>query len=339
MLDTLVSSDRPTEDSLDAYSRTVVRVAEKVGPSVVRVEGRRFNSGGSGSGFIIAQDGLLVTSAHVVAGAKELSVSVPDGQRASAILVGEDVDTDLALLRADLPGNEAVAILGNSHNLKRGQLVVAIGNPLGFDATVTAGVVSALGRSLRGQAGRLIEDVIQTDAALNPGNSGGPLVTTQGEVVGVNTAMIGGAQGLCFAVSSNTALFVLGELIVHGRVRRAHLGIAAQTIELPRKLALATGTGPRAIRIDDIESDGPAAQAGLRGGDILLTLEGMPVTGTDQLVRMLNSERIGRRVTLGLIRDARLDHVDVVPVERLAQRLPSRSTTSAVRGAGFTDAP
>jgi S1-C subfamily serine protease len=213
-----------------------------------------------------------------------------------------------------------VATLGSSSGLRPGQLVIAIGNPLGFDATVTAGVISALGRSLRAQTGRLIEDVIQTDAALNPGNSGGPLVTSKGEVIGVNTAIIGGAQNLCFAVSSNTALFVLGELIVHGRVRRAHLGIAAQTIELPRKLALATGAGPRAIRINEIEPDGPAAKAGLRGGEILLSLEGSPITGTDELVRMLDGGRIGKPVAVGLIRNAHLDHVELVPVERVGAK-------------------
>ena len=318
----LLPIDRPLEDPLDAYSRTIVEVAEMVGPSVVRVENRGLRATGSGSGFVIAKDGLLVTSAHVVAGARELIVSVPGGRGARAVILGEDPDTDLALLRADLPDDTAISILGNSRNLKRGQLVVAIGNPLGLDATVTAGVVSALGRSLRGQTGRLIEDVIQTDAALNPGNSGGPLVTGQGEVVGVNTAIIGGAQGLCFAVSSNTALFVLGELIVHGRVRRAHLGIAAQTIDLPRKLSLATGAGPRAVRIDEIDPNGPAAKAGLRGGEILLSLEGEPITGTDALVQMLGGKRIGKSVTFGLIRNARLDHIDIVPVERSSSRAP-----------------
>jgi S1-C subfamily serine protease len=196
--------------------------------------------------------------------------------------------------------------------------VVAIGNPLGFDATVTAGIVSALGRTLRGQTGHVIDDVIQTDAALNPGNSGGPLVAGNGEVIGVNTAIIGGAQGLCFAVSSNTALFVLGELIVHGRVRRAHLGISAQTIDLPRRLALATQAGSRAIRIGEVEPDGPASGGGLHAGDILLSLDGIPLTGSDQLVRMLDGDRIGRPTTLGVIRNERLDHVDVVPVERAA---------------------
>jgi len=316
MLEPLRQFDTAEADVHDAYSRAVMHVAETVGPAVVRVENRRASGGGTGSGFVIAHDGLVLTNAHVVAGAKELRLSLHDGQETEAVVLGEDPDTDLALLRAEMPQHAPVATLGDSRLLKRGQLVVAIGNPLGFDATVTAGVVSALGRSLRGQAGRLIEDVIQTDAALNPGNSGGPLVASNGQVIGVNTAIIGGAQGLCFAVSSNTALFVLGELIVHGRVRRAHLGIAAQTIELPRRLALATRSGPRAIRVSQVEPGGPAERSGLRAGDIILSLEGEPITGTDQLVRVLGGERIGKTVTLGMIRNARLDHVEIVPVER-----------------------
>jgi S1-C subfamily serine protease len=316
MPNALSSEHRSFDDPLDAYSSAVVHVAEGVGPSVVRVENRRSMSGGTGSGFVIAHDGLLLTNAHVVAGARDLRLTLGDGETTSADLIGEDIDTDLALLRADIPRNVAVARLGNSSNLRRGQLVIAIGNPLGFDATVTAGVVSALGRSLRGQEGRLIEDVIQTDAALNPGNSGGPLVTSQGEVIGVNTAIIGGAQGLCFAVSSNTAQFVLGEIIVHGRVRRAHLGIIAQTIDLPRRLALAVGVGSRAIRITEVESHGPAAKAGLASGDIVLSLDGISIAGTDELIRMLGGERVGRHTSLRVIRNGRIDRVDVVPVER-----------------------
>lgn len=308
------------EQPLDAYSRVVTHLAETVGPAVVRVESRQARGGGTGSGFVIAHDGLVLTNAHVVAGANDLRLSLADGQDSPAILLGADPDTDLALVRAELPRGHAVATLGNSRELKRGQLVVAIGNPLGFDATVTAGVVSALGRSLRGQTGRLIEDVIQTDAALNPGNSGGPLVASSGEVIGVNTAIIGGAQGLCFAVSSNTALFVLGELIVHGRVRRAHLGLSAQTIDLPRKLALATGAGPRAIRLSEVQPGGPAALAGLRAGDILLSVDGAPVTGTDALIRTLDGGRIGQTIALGVIRNARLEHLDARPTERLMQR-------------------
>ncbi|MGH6883231.1 MAG: S1C family serine protease, partial [Hypericibacter sp.] len=252
MLDdsTLVSvpesiSSPADESPLDAYSRVVSSVADRVGPAVVCVEsGGQDRRGGIGSGVIIADDGLVLTNSHVVAGASRVRLVLSEGRETEAQVLGDDPDTDLALLRAELPRGVPAAALGDSKKLKRGHLVVAIGNPLGFESTVTAGVVSALGRSLRSQKGRLIEDVIQTDAALNPGNSGGPLVSATGEVVGINTAMIGGAQGLCFAVSSNTALFVVTEFIGHGRVRRAHLGIAAQTLPLPRRIAVATGAGP-----------------------------------------------------------------------------------------------
>jgi S1-C subfamily serine protease len=324
MPNVLSSEQRSFDDPLDAYSSAVVHVVEAVGPSVVRVESRRSASAGAGSGFVIAHDGLLLTNAHVVAGASDLRLTLGDGETTSADQIGEDTDTDLALLRADLPRNVAVAQLGNSSDLRRGQLVIAIGNPLGFDATVTAGVVSALGRSLRGQQGRLIEDVIQTDAALNPGNSGGPLVTSRGEVIGVNTAIIGGAQGLCFAVSSNTAQFVLGELVVHGRVRRAHLGIVAQTIDIPRRLALAIGVGSRAIRVSEVEPHGPAAKAGLLPGDIVLSLDGISIAGTDELIRMLGGEHVGRRTSLRVIRNGRIDRVDVIPIERHTRKPTSR---------------
>jgi S1-C subfamily serine protease len=318
MLDTLTRPPVIEEEPLDAYSRIVTRIAEEVGPAVVRVFNSAPRGEGSGSGFIIAPDGLLLTNAHVVAGAKDLRLTLPDGEQSSARVLAVDVDTDIALLSGEVPRGTAVATLGDSSLLKRGQLVVAIGNPLGFDATVTAGVVSALGRSLRGQGGRLIDDVIQTDAALNPGNSGGPLVAGNGEVIGVNTAIIGGAQGLCFAMSSNTALFVLGELIVHGRVRRAHLGIAAQAIELPRRLALATDGGPRAIRIREVEAEGPASRAGLRPGDILLRLDGQEIRGTDELVRLLGGDRVDKPAMLDVIRNAKLDRVEITPIERPA---------------------
>src|SRR5581483_11989056 len=227
---------------LDAYSRAVSDVVEAVGPAVVRVEtsgkGRR---GGVGSGVIISPDGLVLTNSHVVQGNRELKLATPEGLNLSARLIGEDPDTDLALLRATTPQSLPAARLGDSKRLHRGQLVVAIGNPLGFEATVTAGVISALGRSLRGEGGRLIEDLIQTDAALNPGNSGGALVSSAGEVVGINTAVIMGAQGICFAVASNTAVFVMGELLSHGRVRRGWIGVAVQRAAIPRRQALAAG--------------------------------------------------------------------------------------------------
>src|SRR5574340_976525 len=249
------SGDR--EDALDAYSRTVARIADALGPAVVRVEsGGPNRRGGIGSGVVIAGDGLVLTNSHVAAGARRVRVALAEGSSLEADVIGDDPDTDLALLRCTPPSGVRVATLGDSKRLRLGHLVVAIGNPLGFESTVTAGVVSALGRSLRSRNGRLIDDVIQTDAALNPGSSGGPLVSSSGAVVGINTAMIGGAQGLCFAVSSNTALFVVGEFVAHGRVRRAHIGIAAETLPLPRKVALAIGAGPRAVGVSGVERGG-----------------------------------------------------------------------------------
>ncbi len=308
------------QNLLDDFSRTVAGVAETVGPAVVRVEslnaGRR---GGLGSGVVIAGDGLVLTNSHVVAGAKRLRLTFTDGGESEAQALGDDPDTDLALLRAELPRGAAIARLGDSKTLKRGHLVVAIGNPLGFESTVTAGVVSALGRSLRGRNGRLIDDVIQTDAALNPGNSGGPLVSSNGEVVGVNTAMIAGAQGLCFAVSSNTADFVISEFIAHGRVRRAHLGIAALTIPLPRRLVVATGSAPRAVRVGEVEKGSPAERGGLHVGDIVLSLDGAAVDGADDLIRLLGRDRIGRPTVLSVIQGGRVRAVEVTPVERPAK--------------------
>ena len=231
-------------------------------------------------------------------------------------MLGDDPDTDLALLRCDLPAGTPAAALGDSKALKRGQLVVAIGNPLGFESTVTAGVVSALGRSLRATSGRLIDDVIQTDAALNPGNSGGPLVSTLGEVVGINTAMINGAQGICFAVAANTAVLVVSEFIAHGRVRRAHIGIAAETVPLPRRIAVATGAGKRAIRISEVMPGGPAAAAGLVAGDLVLAVDGTAIEGADDLIRLLSAERIGRATAVTILRAGAVEKKTVVPVER-----------------------
>jgi S1-C subfamily serine protease len=307
------------DDPLDSYSRAVSGAAERVGPAVARVETPGGNGRGNvGSGVVIARDGLVLTNSHVVSGNKRVRLAFAEGGDTEALVLGDDPDTDLALLRAELPRGVPAARLGDSKRIRRGQLVIAIGNPLGFESTVTAGVVSALGRSLRARSGRLIGDVIQTDAALNPGNSGGPLVSSAGEVVGINTAMIGGAQGLCFAVSSNTAIFVIGEFIGHGRVRRAHLGIAAQTIPLPRRLAITTGAGPRAVRIGEVEPNGPAARAGLRTGDILLSIDAMPVDGADDLIRLLGADCIGRPTMLSVIRNGRIDRIEVTPTERLA---------------------
>ena len=309
------------DDPLDAYSRAVIRVAELVGPAVARVEtpgaqGR----GGVGSGVVIADDGLVLTNSHVVAGATRVRLAFAETGETEAAVLGDDPDTDLALLRAELPRGVPSARLGDSKQVRRGQLVVAIGNPLGFESTVTAGVVSALGRSLRSRNLRLIDDVIQTDAALNPGNSGGPLVSSAGTVIGINTAMIAGAQGLCFAVSSNTALFVLGEFLRHGRVRRAQLGIAAQTMKLPRRLAVSVGAGPRAVRIGEVERGGPAERAGLRAGDILLRLDGLPIDGADDLIRLLDADRVGRAIEVAVIRNGRVETVAVAPTERQSAR-------------------
>jgi S1-C subfamily serine protease len=308
---------RTLDDPLDSYSCAVASVVEQVGPAVARVEvANAQGRGGVGSGVVIAHDGLVLTNSHVASGAKRLRLAFPDGGETEAQLLGDDPDTDLALLRAELPRGVPAARLGDSKTIRRGHLVVAIGNPLGFESTVTAGVVSALGRSLRSTSGRLIDDVIQTDAALNPGNSGGPLVSSLGEVVGINTAMIGGAQGLCFAVSSNTALFVISQFISHGRVRRAHLGVAGQTIPLPRRLAVTTGAGPRAVRIGEVESGGPADRAGLRPGDILLRADGTPIDGVDDLTRLLTADRIDKATEVTVIRNGRVESVQVTLSER-----------------------
>ncbi|MGH8118032.1 MAG: S1C family serine protease [Rhodanobacteraceae bacterium] len=305
------------ETVLDAYSRVVTEVADGVGPAVVRVESREPGGRpGLGSGVIIAGDGLVLTNSHVVARARHAHVTLAEGGEAEADVLGDDRDTDLALLRANLPAGASPARLGDSARVRRGQLVIAIGNPLGFESSVAAGVVSALGRSLRSQSGRLIDDVIQTDVALNPGNSGGPLAAASGEVIGINTAMVGGAQNLCFAVSSNTALFVIGEMLAHGRVRRAHLGIVAQTVPLARKLAHALDAGPRAVRIGEIEPDGPAARAGLVAGDLLLALAGRPVGGADDLIRALNADAIDRELDVRVLRYGKVLTRSVKPRER-----------------------
>ena len=308
---------------LDAYSHAVTTVADTVGPAVVRVETRGANGrpGGVGSGVVIAPDGLVLTNSHVVQGAKEVRLADPEGRVMEARLLGEDPDTDLALLRAGSARDLAHATLGDSKKLRRGQLVVAIGNPLGFESTVTAGVISALGRSLRARTGRLIEDVIQTDAALNPGNSGGPLVSSRGEVIGINTAVIMGAQGICFAVASNTAQFVLSELIKHGRVRRGYIGVSAQTTAVPRRHARnADIDNASGAMITAFEPNGPAALAGLMTLDTIVRADGEPVTGVDDLIRLLNGERIGRNVTIDVLRRGSLRTFELKPQERPAAR-------------------
>src|SRR5215212_5573460 len=309
----------PDAELLDVYSDAVTRVVDQVGPAVVRAEpqGRR-GRGGVGSGVIISPDGLVLTNSHVVHGARNLQLLLPDGRTTKARVVGNDPDADLALLRADSDGLP-FAKLGNSKKLKRGQIAIAIGNPFGFESTVTAGVISALGRSPRSRTGHLIDDVIQTDAALNPGNSGGPLVSSNGEVIGVNTAVIAGAQGICFAVASNTADFVVSELIRHGQVRRAYIGVSAQTTLVPRRVALAAGiknsTGATVITL---EPGSPAARAGLELGDVVVALDGAPVKGVDDLIRHLTAERIGREVALTVLRQGSVRLVRLTPERRPA---------------------
>jgi S1-C subfamily serine protease len=308
---------------LDAYSHAVTSVADTVGPAVVRVETRGANGrpGGVGSGVVIAPDGLVLTNSHVVEGAKEVRLLDAEGRVMEARSLGEDPDTDLALLRAGSARDLTHVALGDSKKLRRGQLVVAIGNPLGFESTVTAGVISALGRSLRSRNGRLIEDVIQTDAALNPGNSGGPLVSSRGQVIGINTAVIMGAQGICFAVASNTAQFVLSELIKHGRVRRGYIGVTAQTTAVPRRHARAADIdNASGAMITAFEPNGPAALAGLMTLDTIVRADGEPVTGVDDLIRLLNGERIGRNVTIEVLRRGSLRTFEVTPLERPAAR-------------------
>jgi len=313
---------------LDAYSRAVIDVVDRVGPAVVGLAVRAEKSrGGAGSGVVVAPDGLILTNSHVAGAAggpgaaARIAVTTADGQDLRARLVGDDPDTDLALLRVDEAVTLPAAPLGDSRRLKRGQLVIAIGNPLGFESTVTTGVVSALGRSLRARSGRLIDDVIQTDAALNPGNSGGPLVSSHGEVVGINTAVIMGAQGICFAVAANTASFVLGELVRHGRVRRAFIGISAQQTAIPpRRRRAAALTQGSAVMVAAVETASAAERAGLKAGDILLGLDGTAITGADDLVRALTGDRIGRSVAFDVLRGTERLTVSLVPQERKRAR-------------------
>jgi S1-C subfamily serine protease len=305
---------------LDAYSRAVIDVVERISPAVVRIDVRQGDDprrAGSGSGVIVAPDGLILTNSHVVGGASRVVVATPDGSKLVARVVGDDPDTDLALVRVDHGGSLPAATLGDSKHLKRGQLVIAIGNPLGFESTVTTGVVSALGRSLRASTGRLIDDLIQTDAALNPGNSGGPLVSSHGEVVGINTAIIMGAQGICFAIGANTAKLVLGELVRHGRVRRAYIGIAAAQAALPRRFRHEAGvTQESAVIVAGVEPNSPAARAGLDTGDIMLSLDDHPVTGADDLIRLMTGDMIGRKLSVRGLRDGQRHDVTLVPAER-----------------------
>ncbi|HUN25671.1 MAG TPA: trypsin-like peptidase domain-containing protein [Steroidobacteraceae bacterium] len=303
-------------DLLDAYSRTVAQVAECATPAVVAISlerpGARGRLTGSASGFAFTPDGLILTNSHVVHGARAVRVSSSRGEALAADVLGEDAHTDTALLRTGgaIPALE----LGGSSALKVGQLAIAIGNPLGFDCTVTAGVVSALGRSLRASSGRLIDNVIQTDAALNPGNSGGPLVDSRGRVIGMNTAIIASAQGICFAIAIDTVREVVLELLKHGRVRRASLGLGAQTVPIPQRLRRHFElTQRRAARVLQVLSGGPGERAGLEGGDLLIGIEGAPLEGVDDLHRALIGARIGVPATLDVIRRGRRLELEVTP--------------------------
>ncbi|HEX7077490.1 MAG TPA: trypsin-like peptidase domain-containing protein [Candidatus Eisenbacteria bacterium] len=322
----LPSSPREGDDALDAYSRAVTGAVERVAPSVVAIEierpapsrrGARGRgpAGGSGSGFVFTPDGFVLTNSHVVHGASRIDVVLPEGQRVRADAIGDDPESDLAVIRIEAP-NLAPAALGDSRGLRVGQLVVAIGNPYGFQATVTAGVVSALGRSLRGGTGRLIDNVIQTDAPLNPGNSGGPLVTTRGEVVGVNSAVILPAQGICFAIAVNTAKLVASQLIRFGRVRRSVIGIEGQNVALPRRVTryyrLPAESG---VLVLSVRPQSPARRAGVEEGDIILSLGDRPVAGIDDLQARLTDQAAGVPHPLVVLRRAERRTLEVVPEE------------------------
>jgi S1-C subfamily serine protease len=302
---------------LDAYSEAVIAAAERVSPSVVNIEVERHGRrAGSGSGFVFTPDGFILTNSHVVHGASKIDVTLPDGQCFGADPVGDDPDTDLAVIRITAPNLTPVSF-GDSQSIRVGQLVIAIGNPYGFQCTVTSGVVSALGRSLRSQSGRLIDNVIQTDAALNPGNSGGPLVTSSGEVIGVNSAIILPAQGICFAIAINTAKFVAGRLIKDGRIRRGYIGVAGQNAPLHRILVrqhhLPVTSG---IFVVSIEPASPAERAGLRSGDIILGFAEHPVPDIDALHRLLTDHQAGAPAALVILRGNEKLTLQVRPAAR-----------------------
>ena len=304
------------EDSrlLDAYSEAVIRAVEAVAPAVVKIEAR----GAGGSGVIFTPDGFVLTNSHVVDHGLPLQVVLPDGRSMRGDVVGRDVHTDLAIVRlADHAGGPLPwASIGDSRLVRVGQIAIAIGNPYGFSHSVTAGVVSALGRSLRGRSGRLIHDIVQTDAALNPGNSGGPLVTTNGEMIGINTAMILPAQGLCFAIASNTARDVASRLMRDGRIRRSHIGIGGQNTPIPRPIARANQVAVSSgVLVASIEPGSPAERAGLREGDVVLAFADEPVTGIDDLQRLLTEERIGAPAPVVLLRNGERRRLTVVPSE------------------------
>jgi S1-C subfamily serine protease len=303
---------------LDAYSQAVVLASSAINRAVVKIDvlqkGRqRSRITGSGSGFIFTPDGFILTNSHVVNNASRLQVTLSEGTIYPAELIGDDPDTDLAVLRIDAPDLYA-ARLGNSQTVRVGQLAIAVGNPYGFQCTVTAGVISALGRSLRSRTGRLIDNIMQTDAALNPGNSGGPLVSSNGEVIGVNSAAIMPAQGICFAIAINTAKYIASQLISHGQVERSYIGIAGQNIILHRRLVhfykLEISS---AIQIIYLEKNSPAARSGLRQGDIIVSFNQQIISGIDDLQRLLNAELIDCDVPMTIIRSTQVLDINIRP--------------------------
>ncbi len=303
------------DDAPDAYSRAVISVVERAGPAVVslELEGKRGPSG-AGSGFVVTPDGYLMTNSHVASGARELRVRTQTGETARGHVMGDDPATDLALVRVDAAAlSGAYLPIDGAIAPRVGQLAVAIGNPLGFESTVSTGVVSALGRSLRGRGNRLIDGVIQHTAPLNPGNSGGPLLDASARVLGVNTAIIARSQGIGFAVAVETAAWVLGELLAHGRVRRAYLGIGAARRPLDRRLAYAHGLGASAVEVQSVERDSPAAKAGLRDGDLIIKFGDAAIAGVDELHRVLRERTAGTPTRLGVIRRGQRLDLDITP--------------------------
>jgi S1-C subfamily serine protease len=325
------TAPRNDDGLLDAYSRAVIEAAERVSPSVVYIQvsgsrrnGRQRNGqgpgevSGSGSGFLFTPDGFILTNSHVVHSASKIDVALMDGRRFQAELIGDDPDTDLAVIRITAP-NLVPAQLGDSQSIRVGQLVIAIGNPYGFQYSVTAGVVSALGRSLRAQSGRLMDGVIQTDAALNPGNSGGPLVNSRGDVIGVNTATILPAQGICFATSIDTAKFVAARLIRDGKISRSYIGVAGQNVPVPRRIVryyqLPVETGVLIVSFETDGNSSAAKEAGLQAGDLVIDFDGHPIRGIDDLHKLLTDERIGKQTPVTVIRGVQKLTFDVVPRE------------------------
>ena len=325
MIEAYQNSENPNkrtdEDFLDAYSRAVVDVVERVGPSVVAINVRKgqssvFGGEGAGSGVAFTPDGFILTNNHVIDGADGIQVSLTDGRSLSADLSGSDPETDLAVIRINESGLDA-AELGDSDRLKAGQLVIAIGNPLGFQNTVSAGVVSALGRSLRSRDGRLIENVIQTDVSLNPGNSGGPLVDSKGRVVGINTAMIQMAQGICFAVPVNTARFVVSEILTKGKVVRPYIGIKATTKQVDRRIQRTLGLrSPSVVEVVGVDRKEPAWGAGIRAGDLIYSVEGEPVSTMDDLHKALVDHGSGSSLLIGTVRSGKRREVVITTRER-----------------------